>query len=249
MFEIGSVYLPSEKNDGLPDELPRLTLALSGARNSNSWATVNKTHGAMDFFDLKGVIEALFDGLKLDVGYESITHPIYFPGRSAAIIGGSGKNAQQLGVFGELHPKVREGWGLPDQPVLIADLDLAAIQVAVGKQRLVQDVPRFPPVQEDLAVIVDDAVKAADIESALRRAGGNLLSKVELFDVYRGEQVGAGKKSMAYSLTYQAEDRTLGDKDVEKQRNKIVRSLEVQLGATIRKSGIITAEAQRAQSS
>ena len=238
VFEIGSVYLPSEKNDGLlPDELPRLTLALSGARNSNSWATVNKTHGAMDFFDLKGVIEALFDGLKLDVGYESITHPTYFPGRSAAIIGGSGKNAQQLGVFGELHPKVREGWGLPDQPVLIADLDLAAIQVAVGKQRLVQDVPRFPPVQEDLAVIVDDAVKAADIESALRRAGGNLLSKVELFDVYRGEQVGAGKKSMAYSLTYQAEDRTLGDKDVEKQRNKIVRSLEAQLGATIRKRG------------
>ena len=84
-------------------------------------------------------------------------------------------------------------------------------------------------------MIVDDAVKAADIESALRRAGGNLLSKVELFDVYRGEQVGAGKKSMAYSLTYQAEDRTLGDKDVEKQRNKIVRSLEAQLGATIRK--------------
>ena len=234
MFEIGSVYLPGEANDGaLPDELPRLTLVLSGVRDQASWS--NKTATVMDFFDLKGVIATLLEGLKLSPSYESASHPTYYPGRVANIVAGSGKNTQQLGVFGELHPKVREDWGLPNQPVLIADLDLVALQAALGQPKLIHDVPRFPAVQEDLAVIVDEGVKAADIETALLRAGGNLLAKVELFDVYRGEQIGGGKKSMAYSLTYRAEDRTLSDKDVEKQRSKIIRSLEAQLGAAIRK--------------
>ena len=234
MFEIGSVYLPSENGDGtLPDELPRLTLVMSGVREGTSWN--NKTATTMDFFDLKGVVGALLDGLKLTPTYESTTHPTYYPGRVANIVAGSGKNTQQLGTFGELHPKVREAWGLPNQPVLIADLDLTAVQAALGQGKFIHDVPRFPSVQEDLAVIVDEGVKATDIETALLRAGGNLLSKVELFDVYRGKQIGAGKKSMAYSLTYQAEDRTLSDKDIEKQRSKIIRSLEAQMGAAIRK--------------
>jgi len=233
MFEVGSVYLPSENGEGqLPDELPRLTLVLSGAREQSSWAKKEQTQ--VDFYDAKGILETLFNGLKLDVTYEAAEHPSFYPGRVAAIQT-AGKNGVQIGVFGELHPKVREAWELPSQPVLIADIDLAALQSALSRPKLIQDVPRFPAVQEDLAVIVDDGVKAADVEAALRRAGGNLLSGVALFDVYRGEQVGAGKKSLAYSLTYQAEDRTLGDKDVEKLRSKMIRSLEAQLGATIRK--------------
>lgn len=233
MFEVGSVYLPSENGEGqLPDELPRLTLVLSGTREQASWAKKEQTQA--DFYDAKGIMETLFSGLKIDVTYAATEHPSFYPGRVAAIQT-VGKNGVQLGVFGELHPKVREAWELPSQPVLIADIDLAALQSALGRSKFIQDVPRFPAVQEDLAVIVDDGVKAADVEAALQRAGGNLLSGVELFDVYRGEQVGAGKKSLAYSLTYQAEDRTLGDKDVEKLRSKIIRSLEAQLGATIRK--------------
>ena len=234
MFEIGSVYLPSEAGDGqLPDELPRLTLIMSGTRDHASWN--NKSIAPLEFFDLKGVVESLLGSLNLNASYESANHPTYYPGRAATIIVGSGKNTQQLGVFGELHPKVREAWGLPNQPVLVADLDMAALKAAQIPAQLIHDVPRFPAVQEDLAVIVDEAVKAIDIETALLRAGGNLLSRVALFDVYRGEQVGTRKKSMAYSLTYQAEDRTLSDKDIEKQRSKIIRSLEAQLGATIRK--------------
>ncbi|NJM41577.1 MAG: hypothetical protein HC853_12855 [Anaerolineae bacterium] len=100
---------------------------------------------------------------------------------------------------------------------------------------MVQDVPRFPSVEEDLAVIVNEDVKASDVLLAIQRAGGNLLSSARLFDVYRGEQLGAGKKSLAYALSYQAQDRTLSDKDIEKIRSKIIRSLEANLGATIRK--------------
>ena len=95
--------------------------------------------------------------------------------------------------------------------------------------------PRFPSVEEDLALIVNEDVQASDVLAAIQRAGGNLLNNARLFDVYRGEQVGAGKKSLAYALSYQAEDRTLSDKEIEKIRSKIIRSLEANLGATIRK--------------
>ena len=91
------------------------------------------------------------------------------------------------------------------------------------------------PLEEDLAVIVNEDVQASAVQAAIQRAGGSLLCSAVLFDVYRGEQLGAGKKSLAYALSYQAEDRTLSDKEIEKVRSKIIRSLEANLGATIRK--------------
>jgi len=243
LFEVGSVYLPSEEgNNGagrLPDETPRLCIALSGARDEASWnATAKDTAQPMDFYDAKGVVEALLQSLQVSgVTYEAVDHPAFFPGRTAAVnVEGRGKQPGiRLGVFGELHPLVREAWGLPDTPVLVADFDLSAVMAAGAQGILVQDIPRFPAVEEDLAVIVSEDVSAAEVAKAIQRAGGNLLSDARLFDVYRGEQIGAGKKSLAYSLTYQAEDRTLSDKDIEKARNKIIRGLETNLAATIRK--------------
>jgi phenylalanyl-tRNA synthetase beta chain len=230
LFEVGQVYLPGE-DGALPDEMPRLCIALSGARQAASWQ--NGTSAGMDFFDLKGVIEALLRELHIaDASYQPASHPTFYPGRAAAIQ----TQAAQAGVFGELHPKVRERWGFDaNTPVLLADIDLAALQQAAGGARTIQDVPRFPATVEDLAIVVNDDVPAADVELVLRRAGGALLRNVSLFDVYRGEQAGAGKKSLAYSLTYQADDRTLGEKDVEKLRAKLIRAVEGQLGATVRK--------------
>jgi phenylalanyl-tRNA synthetase beta chain len=245
LFEVGSVYLAGEGDDsvgdgvgdglGLPDEPARLVVVMSGASDAATWKRAgNSAEGAMDFFDLKGAAETLLDGLNIQASYEATEHPSFYPGRTAAV-NSVGKNSQRLGVIGELHPRVREAWGLPDQPVLVADLDVAALQIAGGKGSLIQDVPRFPSVEEDLAVIVNEDVKASDVHATIERTGGNLLSNARLFDVYRGEQLGAGKKSLAYALSYQAEDRTLSDKDIEKIRGKIIRSLEANLGATIRK--------------
>ena len=234
LFEVGCIYLPSEEGNGasLPDEPGRLVMVLSGMQDSSTWQHASASQ--MDFFDVKGAAETLLASLKIEASYEATEHPSFYPGRTAAI-NSIGKNSQRLGVLGELHPRVREAWGLPDQPVLVAEFDIAALKSASGKGNLIQDVPRFPSVEEDLAVIVSEDVKASDVLTAIQRAGGNLLSSAKLFDVYRGEQVGVGKKSLAYALSYQAEDRTLSDKEIEKIRSKMIRSLEATLGATIRK--------------
>jgi phenylalanyl-tRNA synthetase beta chain len=234
LFEVGSVYLPGEDGDGvgLPDEPSRLVVVMSGGSDAATWKRASD--GTMDFFDLKGAAETLLKDLNIEASYEATEHPSFYPGRTAAV-SSTGKNAQHLGVLGELHPRVREAWGLPDQPVLVADFDLAALKSASGRGTLIRDVPRFPSVEEDLAVIVSEEMKASDVLAAIQRAGGNLLNSARLFDVYRGEQLGAGKKSLAYALSYQAEDRTLSDKDIEKIRNKIIRALEANVGATIRK--------------
>jgi phenylalanyl-tRNA synthetase beta chain len=244
LFEIGAVYLP--RPDGLlPHEQPRLVIVMCGARQEPSWRITaleakatdkNATAGALDFFDLKGVIESLLNGLHVgEVAYEATTHPTYRPGRTAAVRLCDAPTAP-LGLFGELHPRVREAWQLPeDRPVLVADFDLDALRRAVMPNYLIRDVPRFPATIEDLAVVVSEEVRAADVAQVICQAGGALLRDVRLFDVYRGEQIGPDKKSLAYSLTYQAEDRTLSDKDVEKVRTKIIRALEGQLGATIRR--------------
>jgi phenylalanyl-tRNA synthetase beta chain len=99
-----------------------------------------------------------------------------------------------------------------------------------------QPVPAFPPVLEDIAVIVDETLPAGEIETAIRQAGGQTLAAVRLFDIYRGEQIGAGKKSLAYSLTYQAFDRTLTDQDAAQIRQRIVRRLETAFSAKLRSS-------------
>ena len=239
LFEVGSIYLPGEKDSQLPDELPRLAIAISGRKQTPSWKDATYLGGAshltsLDFFDLKGVIETALNSLTIvNVTFEATTHPSFYPGRTAAIVA----NGIQVGVFGELHPRVREAWEFNgDAPVLLADIDLMALRAGVMRSiRAVAEVSRFPATVEDLSIVVNDDVKAADVELALRRAGGDLLRGITLFDVYRGESIPAGKKSLAYSLTYQADDRTLAEKDVEKLRAKLIRAVEGQLGATVRK--------------
>ncbi len=232
LFELGAVYLPSE-NGILPDELPRLAIGISGARATADlpWQTAP---GMFDFFDLKGIVHALLSGLYIrEVRYEPAEHPTYRPGRTAAVM----IEGQRIGLLGEIHPRVREAWGFATPaPVLLADIDLAALRtIAEGKAMVVADVPRFPAIHEDLAVIVDEALPAEAVERAIRAAGGSLLGEIRLFDVFRGEQIGAGKKSLAYALTYRADDRTLTDKEAEKVRNKIIRSLEGQIGGVVRR--------------
>ena len=137
-------------------------------------------------------------------------------------------------MFGELHPVVQENYDFVS-PVLCGDFDLEAILAAHARLGFdIRPVTEFPPVLEDIAVIVDEALPADRVEALIRQTGGKMLADVRLFDVFRGEQIGAGKKSLAYSLTYQSFDSTLTDKDAAQIRNRIVKRLEQEFGAKLR---------------
>jgi len=228
VFEIGAVYLPRE-GQPLPDEPRRLSIAVTGPRESESWQSADRT--PLDFWDIKGVVEVLIERLHLgDVRFDPADHPTYHTGRAAHLYVGE----KHIGTFGELHPLVRQAFDLPQQPVCIAELDLEALLDAALVARAYQAVSRFPALREDMAVVVDEALPAALVEAALWKAGGDLLREVRLFDLYRGEQIGAGRKSLAYRLVYQADDRTLTDDDATRLRAKIIKTLERELSATLR---------------
>ncbi len=139
-----------------------------------------------------------------------------------------------LGYLGEVHPQVKQNYKLPDQPLPAAILDITALLSRVDDLYDVDPVPDQPPVLEDLALVVDDNVHAQDVQALIEQTGGNTLRDVRLFDVYRGDQLGEGKKSLAYSLVYQHPQKTLTDKEVLAIRNKIVKRLEKEIGAQLR---------------
>ncbi len=230
LFEIGAAYIMEEEGV-LPHEAARLVLALSGQREPSSWR--QKTVPNLDFFDLKGILQSLFANLNLDVSYTAANHPSYRPGRTAKLMLGQ----TQIGLMGELHPLVVERYDMhidTDQPVLAADLDLELLLHHAGEAYTFEPITSYPAVHEDLALVVDQDIMAVDVETAVFKAGGFLLKKVTLFDVYTGSQIPTGKKSLAYHLTFQSPNKTLTDKDVSKMRNRIIKTLEKQLDAKLR---------------
>ncbi len=226
LFEIGPVFLPSESGP-LPNEPRRLAIVLSGARSPSCWQ--GEDSGPMGFYDLKGIVSSLLGALEA-VRFEPAEHPTFHPGKCARVYTGD----QALGVLGEIHPLVRQRYDFPAAPVLAAELDLEALLVSTPTSHAIRPVPAFPPVLEDLAVVVEENVPAEQVEALIRQAGGTLLQDVRLFDLYRGEQIGSAMKSLAYSLTYQAPDRTLTDEEVAQVRNRIVKRLEETLQAHLR---------------
>jgi len=228
VFEIGAVYLPRQ-GQALPDEPRHLSIAMTGPRQTEDWQPSDRQ--PLNFWDIKGVIEVLIERLHLkDMRYEPADHPTYHTGRAANLMAGEKK----VGTFGELHPLVRRSYDLPDQPVCVAEFELDVLLDTALTSHAYESISRFPAVREDMAVVVDEAVPAAQVETTLWNAGGNLLRDVRLFDLYRGEQVGTGRKSLAYRLVYQADDRTLTDDDAAKIRARIIKALERELNATLR---------------
>lgn len=230
-FELGPVFLQGEE-PGLPDEVQRLGIVLAGQRELSGWQPADTD--SMDFFDLKGILEELLEGLRIpDVRFERASHPTFHPGKCARIVSGE----QQIGVLGELHPQVRSQYDWPPTfkaAVLAADLNLDLLLELVPPLYQTRDIPTFPPVLEDLALVVDEEVPAIEVEKLIRQTGGKMLAEVHLFDLFRSDALGAGKKSLAYSLTYQAPDRTLKDEEVKQLRSRIIRRLEHELGARLR---------------
>ncbi len=229
-FEVGPVFISSLQGD-LPEEPRKLAIAMRGPRDPVSWERP-ASNPQLDFFDLKGVIEILVERLHLpEVRYTSVEDPRFHPGKAVSLFSGE----TQLGLFGEIHPVVKSHYDLRSEaPIQAAELDLDAIIALSPDRWTLEPVAVFPPVLEDIAVVVGEGVPAAQVEAIIRQAGGKLLAGVRLFDVFRGEQIGAGNKSLAYNLTYQAPDRTLTDAEAAQVRGKIVRRLEQEVGAHLR---------------
>lgn len=227
LFEIGPVYLVNE-DEPLPEEKLRLAIALTGLRSPKNWQGDRASE--MDFFDLKGIMEALFFGLDVTPQFGSLNHPTFHPGKSSQVL----IEGQLVGEFGELHPLVKERYDLLDAPVLIAELRIEDIFARAPKLKTIVPIHSFPPVLEDLAIVVDEDLPAEAVVNLMRKVGKDLLVDVRLFDVYRGHQIAEGRKSLAYALVYQSKDRTLTDKEITKLRNQILDQLQEELGAVLR---------------
>jgi phenylalanyl-tRNA synthetase beta chain len=232
LFEIGPVYLP-RAGEKLPEEPRRLAVVMAGRQEPPFWADPPGAEPAqLDFYDLKGVLESLAIDLHLPgvtVSAAPAAPPYLYPGRAAELRVGQ----KSVGLFGQLHPKAAKAFELGERAVLVAELDLEVILAAAPDRYNYEPLPRFPAALRDVAVIVPEAVTADQVVAELRKAGGELLRDARLFDVYRGESIPPGTKSLAYALTYQA-DRNLDGKEVDKAHKKIEDRLKHVLKAQIR---------------
>ena len=228
LFEIGPVFFP-EKGSILPREPLRLAIVLTGQRLSAGWEKMENT--PMDFFDLKGVVESILDMLHVGTAtYSPIEGTIFHPGKYALLKVGE----QVIGTFGELHPLVKERYELGNSPVIAAEIDLEVLLPLVPDRYETSPVPGFPPVIEDIAIVVDESITHEQVEALIKQTGGKALANVRLFDIFRSEQLGVGKKSLAFNLTYQAWDHTMDDKEAAQIRQRIIKRLEQVLGAKLR---------------
>jgi phenylalanyl-tRNA synthetase beta chain len=237
LFEIGFAYIPlagraSDGKSALPEEPRRLAIVMTGQRGQEFWSDAStKDKQPLDFFELKGVIEALAEDLHLsNTTYHASKAAHLHPGKSATLLVGD----KAIGDFGVLHPKVAHKYGLGERTILVAEFDVEALQAATPERFRCAPVPRFPAALRDIAVVVDEKIPATQIEAEIRAAGGDLLRGVRLFDLYHGDQIPAGTKSLAFALSYQAEDRTLADKEIDKVHKKIEDRLKHMLKAAIR---------------
>jgi phenylalanyl-tRNA synthetase beta chain len=228
IFEIGRVFL-LEPGEELPAEPRHLSVVMIGPRDSRHWLATKGPD--IDFFDLKGILEALLARLHVSgATYEPVEDPTFQPGRAACLRVGE----VEIGVLGEIDPAVREAFGLPECRVAAAELDLEALVAQVPSSWFVEPISAYPAVLQDLAVVVDEDVPAAVVQDLIAETGGFLLKGVDLFDVYRGDPIPEGQKSLAYALSFQAPDKTLSDKIVSKQVERIVGRLKRELGAELR---------------
>ena len=224
LFEIARVYLPS--GDTLPSERTVVALAMAGRRDE-----IGRFGGGgeLDFFDLKGAVETVLGRARVDARFEPASHPVLHPGRTAAIVAGD----RRIGLLGEVRPDAAAAFGIETPRVAVGELDLDAMLELAQSVAGVR-VPRFLPVAQDCAVVVDDATPAASVEAALRAAAGPLATGVSLFDVYQGPQLGEGRKSLAYRIVFTAPDRALTDAELVRVRERIGKTLKQRVGGELR---------------
>ena len=233
VFEIGRVYLP-ENGDGVrPQEDPRLCILLAGPRRPSSLYPDPAGAEDFDFFDLKGIIETLLQRLGFtgkDVEYIPERNPAYTATCAwIKLQGGS------LGLMGEIDPQVLLNFEIPPGVrVYAAQMHIKPLIRPGWQLQAMAPISNYPPVVEDLAFEVPGEVTAAQLLEAIRKGGGTLLSKVELFDIYRGQQIPPGHKSLAFKLTYESLEKPLTDAQVTDIRNRIIRRVAESVGGKLR---------------
>jgi phenylalanyl-tRNA synthetase beta chain len=229
LFEAGAVYLPA--GDRATDEPHHAAVLLSGPVRPPTWRDGGPPPA--DFFAAKGVLAAMLDTVRVPWSVEADEpEPFLHPGRVARIL----LDGTPAGWLGEIHPLVAAQWDLDDGPVAAFELDLDLVAELTSTPQY-RDLTSFPEVREDLAVIVADSVSAAEVLAVARRAGGSLLTRAEVFDVYRdAERLGTGNVSLALRLHFRAPDRTLTDEEVAARRRKIAGALSEQLEGRVRDS-------------
>ena len=216
LYEVAKVYLP-QAGEKLPQEPKMLMLGTYGSGET--------------FFTLKGELEGIFRALRMKKTEYTAekNNPSYHPGRCARIT----VDGEEIGVMGQVHPLVAKNYGI-DAEVYCAELNFTKMLSLMLPDPTYVPLPKYPAVSRDLALVCDEEVTVAQAEKIIADAAGKLLRDVQLFDIYRGVGVPAGKKSMAFSLELRADDRTLTDADSEAVTNKILAALAEKLNATLR---------------
>lgn len=214
-FEISYAYLPKE-GEMLPDEKKMLTIGM---------------YGNTDFYGIKGIVEQLI--LRMNIRNAEFiaerNNPVFHPGKTARIVIGD----ETAGYVGEIHPDVADNFECP-YDTYIAVLEIKTLVENADITREYKPLPRYPAVSRDIAVLINDDVPVRDIEKALKRRGGEYLEEIRLFDVYKGEQVPEGKKSVAYTLVFRSPERTLVDDEVNRAVEDMLNELKTEFGAVLR---------------
>lgn len=232
VFELGTAFVADEAAiTKLPQEKALLALLITGKRGPQHWTG---KPGAIDFYDLKGIVEKLLGSLGLsNVKFQASRLSGLHPGRAAEILIGQGENRVLLGWIGQLHPQVQQDKDLED--TYVAEIALDVLYEHVDFATVYQPLPRYPSVGRDLAVVVDKGVETADLADKVREVAGSLLESVEVFDVFTGERLGADKKSVALALVYRHPDHTLTDDEVGALHEQVVNHLQQTFAAQLRK--------------
>jgi phenylalanyl-tRNA synthetase beta chain len=230
VWESGGVYRAPAAGvapGSLPDEGRHVAALLAGPSAPPTWR--QPAPAPADVFAAKGVLAAVMDALRVPFTVEPAPEPFLHPGRSAAVL----LDGERIGWLGEIHPLVTRAWEIG--PAAAFEVDLAALESAAAAYATeYRDLTSFPEARIDLAVVVAEDVAAAQVAAVVRQAGGPELERVEVFDVYRGEQVGAGRVSLALRLAFRAPDRTLTDAEVAERRAAIEAALAAELGGELR---------------
>ena len=223
LFEIGSVFI----RNGAEKEPERVTGILAGQVGDGVYSN---PYREPDFYDIKGLVEGILEVCGIvDYTLEKTDAPTFHPGRNAAVLSSN----KQIGIFGEAHPEVLENYDLPYKAYLF-DFDMEALVDAAIFAKRFEPIPVYPKVERDLAIVVDKEVLSDMPTGLIYATGGELVESVRLFDLYEGEQVPEGKKSLAYAITYHSATETLTDKAVNALHNKVVKRLNEELGAELR---------------